>query len=112
MSTNYNGVLPFLSLAIACMNVPNQIVHVCAVIVCACIHTHARHVRTQVVKEVPVDRVVEVIVEKMIYNEVEVPVERIVTKEVLVEVERQVPVDRVVEVRKKEVDGVGVGVQR
>jgi uncharacterized protein (UPF0248 family) len=66
----------------------------------ACIYTHARHGRTQVVKEVPVDRVVEVIVEKMIYNEVEVPVERIVTKEILVEIERQVPVDRVVEVRQ------------
>ena len=66
----------------------------------ASVYTHARHGRTQVVKEVPVDRVVEVIVEKMIYNEVEVPVERIVTKEVLVEIERQVPVDRVVEVRK------------
>ena len=35
----------------------------------------------------PVDRVVEVRVDKMVYNEVEVPVERIVTKEVFVEVE-------------------------
>lgn len=54
------------------------------------------------IKEVPVDRIVEVPVEKMIYNEVEVPVERVVTKEVFVEVERQVPVDRIVEVRGRE----------
>ena len=54
------------------------------------------------IKEVPVDRIVEVPVEKMIYNEVEVPVERLVTKEVLVEIERHVPVDRVVEVRGEE----------
>jgi len=32
-----------------------------------------------------VDRVVEIPVERMVYNEVEVPVERIVTKERLVE---------------------------
>ena len=54
----------------------------------------------EIIKEVPIDRVLEVPVEKVVYNEVEVPVERVVTvtKDVLVEVERQVPVDRVVEV--------------
>jgi len=38
-----------------------------------------------VIKEVAVDRVVEVPVDRMVYNEVEVAVERIVTQERLVE---------------------------